>query len=67
MGTADRAIDRTRAAGETLGDKAENAWDRTKQGVENLGHRAADALVDTKDRIDGNPASRPGPDPTDRR
>jgi len=67
MGTADRTVDRTRAAGETLGDKAENAWDRTKQGVENLGHRAADAIDDTKDRVDGNPASRPGPDATDRR
>ena len=29
--------------------------------------RAADRLDDVKDRVDGNPASRPGPDPTDRR
>ncbi|HZF68904.1 MAG TPA: PRC-barrel domain-containing protein [Gemmatirosa sp.] len=29
--------------------------------------RAADKLDDLKDRVDGNPASRPGPDPTDRR
>ena len=29
--------------------------------------RAADALDNLKDRVDGNPASRPGPDPTDRR
>ena len=28
--------------------------------------RVADAIDDTKDRVDGNPASRPGPDPTDR-
>jgi sporulation protein YlmC with PRC-barrel domain len=29
--------------------------------------RVADAVDNVKDRIDGNPASRPGPDPTDRR
>ena len=29
--------------------------------------RAADKLDDLKDRVDGNPASRPGPDATDRR
>ncbi|HUQ80016.1 MAG TPA: PRC-barrel domain-containing protein [Gemmatimonadaceae bacterium] len=29
--------------------------------------RITDAVDDVKDRIDGNPASRPGPDPTDRR
>jgi hypothetical protein len=29
--------------------------------------RAADTLDDLKDRVDGNPASRPGPDATDRR
>jgi hypothetical protein len=29
--------------------------------------RAADKLDDLKDRFDGNPASRPGPDATDRR
>lgn len=29
--------------------------------------RAADKLDDVKDRVDGNPASKPGPDATDRR
>jgi hypothetical protein len=29
--------------------------------------RTADKLDDVKDRFDGNPASRPGPDATDRR
>jgi hypothetical protein len=29
--------------------------------------RAADKLDDLKDRVDGDPASRPGPDATDRR
>jgi sporulation protein YlmC with PRC-barrel domain len=32
-----------------------------------IGDRIADAADNVKDRIDGNPASRPGPDPTDRR
>jgi photosynthetic reaction center H subunit len=32
-----------------------------------LGDRIADKADDLKDRFDGNPASRPGPDPTDRR
>jgi uncharacterized protein (TIGR02271 family) len=30
------------------------------------GKGVADAVDDLKDRVDGNPASRPGPDPTDR-
>jgi hypothetical protein len=30
------------------------------------GHKTANAIDDLKDRVDGNPASRPGPDPTDR-
>ncbi len=32
-----------------------------------LGERIADKVDDVKDRVDGNPASRPGLDPTDRR
>ena len=32
-----------------------------------LADRITDAADNVKDRIDGNPASRPGPDPTDRR
>jgi sporulation protein YlmC with PRC-barrel domain len=32
-----------------------------------VGDRIADAVDNVKDRIDANPASRPGPDPTDRR
>ncbi len=32
-----------------------------------IGDRIANAADDIKDRVDGNPASRPGPDPTDRR
>ena len=32
-----------------------------------IADRVTDAADNVKDRIDGNPASRPGPDPTDRR
>ena len=32
-----------------------------------MADRITDAADNVKDRIDGNPASRPGPDPTDRR
>ena len=45
-----------------LGDYGRNLRD----GTANVGDRVADALDDFKDRIDGNPASRPGRDETDR-
>ena len=66
---AENAWDKTKAGTENVWDKtkagAEDAWDKTKAGAENLGHRAANLVDDTKDRIDGNPASKPGPDATD--
>jgi len=34
--------------------------------VREAGHKTANAIDDVKDRVDGNPASKPGPDPTDR-
>ena len=34
--------------------------------VREAGHKTANAIDDLKDRVDGNPASRPGPDATDR-
>ncbi len=34
--------------------------------VREAGHKTANAIDDLKDRVDANPASRPGPDPTDR-
>ena len=40
--------------------------DETTRGKgRNAARRAANALDDVKDRVDGNPASRPGPDKTD--
>jgi len=41
------------------------AADRATKG--GIADRVTDAADNVKDRIDGNPASRPGPDPTDRR
>jgi uncharacterized protein (TIGR02271 family) len=41
--------------------------DRAGGATRRAGNRAANALDDLKDRVDGNPASRPGPDATDRR
>ena len=45
-----------------LGDYGRTLRDSTS----NVGDRVADALDDFKDRMDGNPASRPGRDSTDR-
>jgi hypothetical protein len=64
---ADRLGDRTENAAHRAGNALENAWDKTKAGAERLGDKIADTADDTKDRVDGNPASRPGIDPTDRR
>ena len=52
---------------------ARDAYDRgrgmgstsTASGSGGLGNRIADRMDDLKDRVDGNPASRPGPDATD--
>jgi len=69
---AERTADAAREVGHDVKRGAENAWDATKAGAERLGdkmergaERVADAVDDTKDRVDGNPASRPDPDATD--
>lgn len=56
----------------TLGNAAsrtasavENTFDRAKSGAERVGNQAANVADDLKDRVDGNPASKPGPDATD--
>jgi hypothetical protein len=64
---ARRAGERVENAADRLGDRAEHAWDRTKEGARNLADKVTDKLDDVKDRVDGNPSSRPGPDATDRR
>ena len=46
---------------------ASNLADRAGNAASNLGHKVANAADNLKDRVDGNPASKPGPDATDRR
>jgi hypothetical protein len=38
---------------------------RTDNAIHNVANKAANAVDDLKDRVDANPASRPGPDATD--
>lgn len=45
---------------------AREGYTRGTSTLRNAGNRVADAADDLKDRVDGNPASRPGPDSTDR-
>ena len=61
------AWDATKHGAERLGDETENLWDRTKEGARHLADKVENEADDVKDRVDGNPASRPGPDATDRR
>ena len=65
--STDRLGDRTEGAAHRAGNALENAWDKTKAGAERLGDKIAGGADDVKDRVDNNPASRPGPDATDRR
>ena len=57
---------RAAAAGATAASTVSNAGHKAADAVSNVGHKTANALDDLKDRVDGNPASRPGVDPTDR-
>ena len=52
-------------AADRTGNTVSNAAHDVKRGAEHLGHGIANAADDLKDRVDGNPASRPGPDATD--
>ena len=54
------------SAGAAGTSAAANALNRAENGVAWGAHEIADRADDMKDRIDGNPASRPGPDATDR-
>jgi len=45
---------------------ASEGFTRGRSTLAGVGTGLADVVDDTKDRIDGNPASRPGPDSTDR-
>ena len=68
--TADRLDDtgdRLENTADRAGDKLENAWDKTKQAAKDVGHSVERGVDNVKDRVDGDPASRPGLDPPDRR
>lgn len=45
---------------------AREGFTRGRSTVASVGKGLADTVDDMKDRVDANPASRPGPDPTDR-
>lgn len=59
----DRPGDHSAHAADRVADAEHRIGDAARRGA----HKVADAVDDVKDRIDGNPASKPGPDPTDRR
>jgi hypothetical protein len=61
---AQSAYERGRMGG--TGSTAHGAMGAAGASAGGLADRAADKLDDLKDRFDGNPASRPGPDATDR-
>lgn len=68
--TSAGAVDTAVRTSENLadaGDRSSHAADRAASALERGADRVADMADDVKDRIDGNPASKPGPDPTDRR
>jgi hypothetical protein len=50
----------------TVGATGAGLADRTEGAVERGARRVGNAVDDLKDRVDANPASRPGPDSTDR-
>ncbi len=56
-----------REAANTMQNSSENLADRAADTTRNAANKGIDAVDNVKDRVDGNPASVPGPDPTDRR
>ena len=59
----ERAADTVRGSDDRLADTGSDLGDAARRGT----NKVIDAVDNVKDRIDGNPASKPGPDPTDRR
>jgi len=58
----DRSAETLRSSG-----TADRDLDTSSRGGQGLGDKLRNAADDLKDRIDGNPASRPGRDATDNR
>ncbi|HWJ21291.1 MAG TPA: glycine zipper domain-containing protein [Gemmatimonadaceae bacterium] len=59
-----RGMETSRPADTVAGAAASEA-DRAGNAIERGARKVGDKLDDLKDRVDANPASRPGPDPTD--
>jgi len=59
----ERAADAVRGTDDRLADTGSDLGDAARRGT----NKVIDAVDNVKDRIDGNPASKPGPDPTDKR
>ena len=57
----------SREALNRIDNSSENLADRAADTTRKVTNRIIDAADNVKDRVDGNPASAPGPDPTDRR
>ncbi len=57
----------TRESMNQMENSSENLADRAGNSTRNAGERIMDGVDDMKDRVDGNPASKPGADPTDSR
>jgi uncharacterized protein YjbJ (UPF0337 family) len=66
---ASEGFTRGRSSAGNVADRAANAtrntFDRAETSAERMSNKAANAVDDMKDRVDGNPASKPGPDSTD--
>ena len=60
---AERTVDTARGTDDRLADSGTGLGDAARRGV----NKVVDAVDNVKDRVDGNPASKPGPDPTDKR
>ena len=60
---AERAADSLRGTDDRIGDGRSDLGDAARRGT----NKVIDAVDNVKDRVDGNPASKPGPDPTDKR
>jgi hypothetical protein len=59
----ERTADTARGTDDRLADTGSGVGDAARRGA----NKVVDAVDNVKDRIDGNPASKPGPDPTDKR
>jgi hypothetical protein len=64
-GYAGEGFNRGRSAMGEATDTAARTFDRATTSAERVGNKVADKVDDLKDRVDGNPASTPGPDATD--